>query len=421
MTTLVRGGSVVASDGSVRASDIVIQGERIAAVEPAGSVPVGTAEVIDAGGLWVLPGVVDAHVHFDEPGRDDWEGFDSGSAAAAAGGVTTVVDMPIDCDPPTTTAARVAAKAALVGARSRVDVAIWGGLVPESVGELDAMSAAGVAGFKAFGCSSGWDDFPAADAATLRAGFEAGARHDVPVALHCEFDELGHSAASELTSLRWAAGLASSVAGARLHAVHISSAEAVDEATRWPGVTVETAPHYLTLTAADAARIGPLALCAPPIRDSANRAQLWDRVRGGRVLCVASDHSPCPPARKAGPFPFAGISGVETLLPLLSTAVSVGELDLAGLVRLTTAAAGWLRLPAKGAIAPGYDADIALVDPHARWTVGPDTLWCRHQLSPFIGRTLHGRVIRTLVRGRTVFTLDDGPCEPGGGRFLRPA
>jgi allantoinase len=353
-------------------------------------------------------------VHFDEPGREDWEGFDSGSAAAAAGGVTTVVDMPIDCDPPTVSAELVRAKARAAARHSRVDVAIWGGMVPGSVGELAGMADAGVVGFKAFACPSGWAEFPPVDEATLAAGLAEAARRDLPVAVHCELEQLGHGVESEVAAVRWAAGLAAA-AGARLHVVHASSAAAVDEAACWPNVTVETCPHYLLLDDRDAREIGPAAHCSPPIRDAANRKQLWDRLGDG-IGSIASDHSPCPPAARTGASPWAGIDGVGLSLPLLLSA----GLSPSRLAEVSTAAAGILRLTGKGRIEPGYDADLALVDPIASWVIGPDTTWSRHRQSPFAGRRLTGRVVATLVRGRTVFWLGDGPGPAGGARVLAP-
>jgi allantoinase len=324
--------------------------------------------------------------------------------------------MPIDCDPPTVTAALVRAKVAAAARHSRVDVAVWGGLVPQSVGQLAGMVDAGVVGFKAFACPSGWDDFPPADEPTLLAGLDVAARLDVPVAVHCELDPLGHTVASEVEAVRWVAGLAAA-AGARLHVVHVSSAAAVTEARRWPAVTVETCPHYLTLDDRQAAEAGPAAHCAPPIRDEANRAALWDHLSKGAIDVVASDHSPCPPAKKAGASPWAGIDGVGMALPLL---LSSGRLSLPQVAGLLTGAARVLGLPAKGQLAVGFDGDLALIDPERRWTVDPASLLTRHRQSPYAGMTITGRVLQTLVRGRVVFDLDRGPCDAGGGQFVSP-
>jgi allantoinase len=411
---VIRGGTVVTPTGEAQGDVVVGDDGRVAAVVEAGTADASGVASIDAGGLLVLPGMIDAHVHFDEPGRADWEGFDTGSAAAAAGGVTTVVDMPIDCDPPTVNAPAVVAKAAAVRLHSRVDVAMWGGLVPGSVIALGSMLDAEVVGFKAFACPSGWDDFPAADEATLAAGLGVAASAGVPVAVHCELASLGRTADSEVAAVRWAAGLARQ-AGARLHVVHVSAAAAVDDARRWSDVTVETCPHYLVLDSDEAAAIGPAARCSPPIRSAANRELLWQRLLGGQVDCVASDHSPCPPEFREGAEPWSGIDGVGMVLPLLLSSGRIGPVDVA---RVTTAAARILRLPAKGVVAPGYHADLALVDPAATWTVSQSTLWSRHRCSPYVGRTLQGRVELTLVRGRVVFSASEGPSPGAGGEVV---
>jgi len=407
VTLVVRGGTVVTPTGTGQA-DVIVDGGRIVALGPPGGADTTANSTLDAGGLLVMPGMVDAHVHFDEPGRSDWEGFDTGSAASASGGVTTVVDMPIDCDPPTVTAGAVAAKADMARRYSRVDVALWGGLVPASVGNLEAMAAAGVAGFKAFACPSGWDDFPPIDEASLSSGLAVAARLGLPVAVHCELEALGHTIESEVAAVGWAARLAAT-AGARLHVVHASSAAAVDEARGWPGVTIETCPHYLTLEPT-----GPESQCFPPVRDAGERDRMWSRVVTGAVDSVASDHSPCPPARRAT---WAGIDGAGMTIPLL---LSGGRLTYSQVSRLTTAAARILRLPGKGAIAPGFDADLALVDPTATWLVGAGTQWSRHQQSPYVGREITGRVLTTTVRGRIVYSLADGPAAPGGAALIRP-
>jgi allantoinase len=413
---VVRGGDVV-RDGRVERLDVVIVDGAIRGLQPAGTAETTGARVVDAGGLQVFPGVVDAHVHFDDPGRSWWEGFDAGSAAAVAGGVTTVVDMPIDSDPPTITVTAMRAKADAARRRSRVDVALWAGLTPTSISELPAMAAAGAAGFKAFACPSGWDDFPPVDDASLDAGCHVAAGFDIPVAVHCERPDLASGPGTEIEAVRWAAAIAVD-AGARLHVVHVSAHGAVEEARRWPGVTTETCPHYLTLTDDDVERIGATARCAPPIRDAANRDALWSLLRAGEIDWVASDHSPCPPEQKRGPEPWNGISGVQLTLSVL---LDDGALDPPTLAHLTTAAARALRLRRKGAIKIGMDADLALVDPTRRWTVTPDALFDRHRSSPLVGRTLTGQVVHTLVRGRTVFTVNRGVItDPGGGQVLRP-
>lgn len=388
----------------------MVSAGRVVDVVAAGTASGST--VLDADGLLVLPGMVDAHVHLDEPGRTGWEGFDTGSAAAAAGGVTTVVDMPIDSDPPTVTASAVRAKVAAAVASSRVDVALWGGLVPGHLDQLVPMAREGVAGFKAFACPSGWDDFPPVDEDTLRNGAGVARSLGLPVAVHCELAALGHTIASEVAAVRWAAGIVTG-AGARLHVVHASSAEGIDEARRWPGVTVETCAHYLVLAPGpDAA-----AHCFPPIRGAASREALWERVVVGAVDVMASDHSPCPPELRLADPPWAGVDEIGMTIPLL---LSSGRVRVERIASMTTAAARLLDLPGKGAVAPGFDADLALVDPDEKWTPGPETLWTRHRCSPYAGRALKGRVVATMVRGRVVYTTDNGPGPAGGGRLVRP-
>jgi allantoinase len=416
---VIRGGQVVHSRGALPA-DVLIDAGCIVAVTEPGAGPAARRS-IDATGLMVLPGAIDAHVHFDAPGRDDWEGWQTGSLAAAAGGVTTVIDMPIDSDPPTIDAASVRVKQGVATASSLVDFALWGGLVPQNAAALDDLLQSGVVGLKAFMCDSGWPAFPRCDVEALSKGMRAAARAGLPVAVHCEdpayfgAGEGDRPEVAEIAAVEAAATAAASV-GARLHVVHCSSARAAVRAKQWASVTVETCPHYLMLAAADVARLGAEAICYPPIRDGDNRARLWDAVQNGTVDSIASDHSPCPPSSKEGPLPFAGITGVQTTLSLLlsSTALSLPEVS-----RLRTAAARIFGLSRKGEVAPGHDADLALVDLNATWTVNAATLRDRQRRSPFCGEMLQGVVQATLVRGQVVYETGRQISDPIG-RFCRP-
>ena len=412
---VVRGGLV---DDAAR--DVVVSRGMIVDVTEAGAGGRGR-KVIDATGLAVLPGAVDAHVHFDAPGRDEWEGWATGSLAAVAGGVTTVVDMPIDSDPPTTDVDAVRAKRAVAETSSLVDFALWGGLVPQNARDLGPLLDAGVVGLKAFLCDSGWPDFPACDPDALDRGMAAAALAGLPVAVHCEEPSLFEGGgserpvASEVAAVA-RAGAAAVAHGARLHVVHCSSPDAVLEAKRWAGTTVETCPHYLTLNQDDVRRIGSDAVCCPPVRGELDRRRMVALAADGTIDSVASDHSPCPPERKEGSSPFAGVAGVETTLSVL---LSLGQLSLRDIVRLRGAAAALCGLAHKGAVAPGYDADLALVDLGATWTVAPGTLHSRHRRSPFLGRVLPGVVAATIVGGVVVYEAGGQAAEPSG-RFLTP-
>jgi allantoinase len=412
---IVRGGLV---DDEAR--DVVVSGGTI--VDVTGPGAGGPARhIIDATGLAVLPGAVDAHVHFDAPGREEWEGWATGSLAAAAGGVTTVVDMPIDSHPPTTDAGAVQEKREVAERSSLIDFALWGGLIPQNARALGPLLDTGVVGLKAFLCDSGWPEFPACDADALARGMAAASRARVPVAVHCEeaslFAEGGSTrpVASEVAAVAQA-GAAAVAHGARLHVVHCSSPDAVLEAKRWAGTTVETCPHYLALNEDDASGIGADAACCPPVRGEVDRRRMVALVADGTIDSVASDHSPCPPALKEGSGPFPGVSGVQTALSVL---LSLGELSLRDIVRLRGAAAAVCGLEHKGALAPGYDADLALVDVAETWTVGRGTLHSRHRRSPFLGRVLPGVVVATIVAGVVVYEAGRQAAEPSG-RFVTP-
>ena len=417
---LVVSGGTVASSRGVSRRDVVVEAGAICAVTEPGEGG-GARRRIDATGLTVFPGAIDAHVHFDTPGREDWEGWASGSLAAAAGGVTTVIDMPIDSDPPTIDPPSVRTKCDTAAASSLVDFALWGGLVPHNADSPGPLLRSGIVGLKAFMCESGWPEFPPCGPEVLSRGMKAAAQVGLPVAVHCEDPAFfgpgpdDRSVTSEVAAVATAASLAAAQ-GVRLHVVHCSSAAAVAQAKRWPGVTVETCPHYLTLTEEDVRRIGSDALCAPPVRDEANRLELWRALRQGLIDTIASDHSPCPPWGKVGPSPFAGVSGVQTTLSLLLTD---GSLSLSEVSRLRTSAARLFGLRRKGIVAPGFDADLVLVDLDARWTVGAGTLHDRHRRSPFLGQSLRGVVQATIVRGTVIYEAGRRVADPIG-QFVMP-
>lgn len=443
---IIRAGSVV-SDAGVTVADVAIADGRIAAVAPeiAGS---ARAE-IDAAGLYVFPGVIDAHVHFNEPGRTAWEGWATGSRAFAAGGGTTCCEMPPNASPPTIDGAALDAKLATAAAQSVVDFALWGGLIPGNRDRLDELAARGVVGFKAFMSQSGTPDFAAADDLTLYEGMAHAARLGLIVAVHAESDVItarlaARAVAAGTTGVRdylasrpvvaelEAIGRAiffAAETGCALHIVHVSSGRGIAlvaaARTRGVDVTCETCPHYLVFTEEDVEGIGALAKCAPPIRGEDDREALWKSLAAGDITMVASDHSPAPPEMKQSADFFqvwGGISGVQSTLPLLlSEGYHRRKLPLPLLAQATASTvARRFRLPAKGRIAPGYDADLALVDLDAGYTLTKDDLLDRHRQSPYIGRTFRGRVARTLLRGVT--TVRDGKIAAApAGRLVRPA
>lgn len=410
----IRGGRVIL-EWAERDADVLIEGERIAAIVPRGE---GSArEEIDASGLVVFPGAVDAHVHFNEPGRTDWEGWEAGSRGAAAGGVTTVVDMPLNSIPPTTTVAAFDAKREAAERSSIVDFALWGGLTAGA--DLAGLVARGAVGVKAFLCDSGVPEFPPVTVDDI-------SRAGVLVAVHAEDPALLRSRAATWAESRPAEAEVRAVSalaktGARVHVVHLSSADAVASLGR--NMTAETCPHYLAFTADDAERAGALLKCAPPIRGSSDRDRLWQALVERRIAYVASDHSPSTAERKGGDIwsAWGGIAGVQTLLPLLLTEGArrrgLSLLRIAEMV--ASAPARLLGLARKGRIEAGADADLALVDPHREWTLDPADLWTRSGLSPWVGRRFTGAVVRTIVRGRTVHDRGAFPMSPGYGRLVR--
>ena len=444
---VVRSRRVVTPDG-VRDAAIAVRDGRIEFVGAIEEIMEGLRAfpdtLVDFSDRVVLPGAVDVHVHVNEPGRSEWEGFATATAAAAAGGVTTLVDMPLNSSPVTTSEASLREKKESARHNCRVDVGFHGGLVPESVDRMAELSASGVLGVKTFLCDSGLDEFPATGADDLRTAMASLAAEGLPLLAHAELDE--HVRTVHEPS-RYASYLASRPrecehaairtlietsreTGCRVHIVHLSSADALDDLAnaRREGVpvSVETCPHYLFF---DAGRVddGDTRLkCAPPIREAENRERLWQGLLDGSIDLVASDHSPCLPEMKhldSGDFARAwgGIASLGLGLAALWSEGRERGVTLPQLAEWTSAAPAALvgLSDRKGAIAPGRDADLVVWDPDTELAVTEETLRFRHPLSPYVGTTLAGVVERTYLRGHVVF--DDGRLtgEPQGEPLSR--
>jgi allantoinase len=440
---VIRGGTVVLPTGQ-RPADIAITNGVITAI---GSEVREGVEVIDATDLVVLPGVVDAHVHFNEPGRANWEGWEAGTRGAAAGGVTTVLEMPLNAHPPTTTPAAFDEKVAVASQKSLVDFGLWGGLVPDNLQNLETLHQRGVVGFKAFMSDSGIDDFHRVSDGVLAIGLKTAARLNAIVGVHAESQEMlaahgapnplawcrARPAAAEVAAIRrLLACMRGAGKGVRAHVVHVSCVEGLAEVnearSKGVSITAETCPHYLAFTEEDFERIGPPLKCAPPIRDAATREKLWDEVLAGRVDLIASDHSPCPAADKQkGEHDiwqaWGGVAGIQaTLLVLLTDGRHGRGLSFERIAHLTATAPAQLfgLYPRKGAIAVGADADLVIVDPTREWAFDSRHLQTRSGVSAYLGKQFTGAVARTLVRGKTVFSDGNVTGTPGWGQLLRP-
>jgi allantoinase len=407
---------------------IWIAGGTIERVTAWDDVPVG-ARVDDLGELAVLPGIVDTHVHLNEPGRTEWEGFATATRAAAIGGVTSLVDMPLNSIPPTTTREAFAAKRDAARGQCAVDVGFWGGVVPGNAGELGGMVADGVRGFKCFLVDSGVPEFGWVGEAELAPAMEILARLRVPLLVHAEVAGPIDRATASLAGAdphRYATYLASRPEGAeeqaialvtglckqtraRTHIVHHSAASALPllREARAQGLplTAETCPHYLHFTAEAIADGATPFKCAPPIRSAANRELLWNALAAGVLDFIASDHSPCTPALKAGDFVSAwgGIAGLQLALPVVWTEASARGHTLVDIARWMAAGPAKLAgLADKGAIAPGRHADLVAFADDERTTVTPESIHHRHHVTPYAGETLSGVVHATYLRGARI-------------------
>jgi len=446
---IVRGNRVIVPDGECAAS-IHIRGGVIEKISSFNDVPAVT-NIYEAGDSAVMPGLVDTHVHINEPGRTEWEGFFTATRAAAAGGITTLIEMPLNSIPATTNVAALQAKLAAADGKLSVDTGFWGGVVPGNAHELRGLWEAGCFGFKCFLIDSGVQEFASVGEPDLRDALPLLARIGAPLLGHCELPGPIIEAAEHLpdnasrTSYQtWLAlrpQAAESVAidlllrlgtefGARVHVVHLSSAEAIPQiqTSRAAGrqLTVETCPHYLTFASEEIPDRATHFKCAPPIRERKNREQLWAGLREGAIDMIATDHSPCAPEMKrqnSGDFldAWGGISSLQLSLPAVWTEAKLRGFSFIHLARWLCEAPACLAGldKQKGAIAPGRDADLVIWNPDAGFTVDPAQLHHRHKLTPYAGRDLMGIVEATFLRGVKIFDRGKFCASPAGRVLLR--
>ena len=403
----------VVIERTVRPATIHIESGHIARIDDAHA-------DIDYGDLVIMPGVVDSHVHVNEPGRTEWEGFETATRAAAAGGITTIVDMPLNSIPPTTTVNALRAKVEAMRGKLHVDVALWGGVIPGNLDQLRPMLDAGARGFKCFLVHSGVDEFPNVSESELRAAAGELAPTGAPLLVHAELPQYireptgdpaaydtwlqSRPKAAEDEAIELLLRVADET-GAHIHVVHLSSANSLETIRRGRTLTAETTPHYLHL---DAERIPPGRCeykCAPPIREHENRERLWRGLADGVIDLVVSDHSPCTPHLKGHDFmkAWGGIASVQFVLPLVWTEASRRGHSLADVARwICEGPARLARLPQKGRIAIGNDADFVVWSPDEAFVVDPSIIEHRHKITPYAGETLRGVVKETWLRGERV-------------------
>jgi allantoinase len=439
---------VVTAD-AVRPAALLVEADRILEVIAPEQVPPQT-EVHDFGNAAILPGLVDSHVHINDPGRAEWEGFLTATRAAAAGGCTLLVDMPLNCLPATTNPAALDAKRAAAKGRCRVDWMAWGGVVRDNLHDILPLANAGVPGFKCFLVHPGIDGFTMVTESQLRAALPHVARTGLPLLVHAELPAPIVAATENLADRYWTlyeTNLETRPEEAelsairmllsacrefkfRLHIVHLSASKALPElrAARSEGlpVTVETCPHYLHLTAEAIPGGATLFKCAPPIRSRDNCEQLWQGLRDGTIDLVATDHSPCPPEMKRlaeGNFRSAwgGIASLSLALPLMYTEASRRGFSLSDIANWMSEAPANLAgcHTKKGRLAAGHHADFVVFDPESEFVVSEDRLHYRHPVSPYLGEKLRGVVKATYLRGRKVFGDGEFPGEPLGMEYRR--
>lgn len=382
------------------------------------------------GNMVIMPGVIDAHVHINEPGRTEWEGFETATKAAAAGGITTLIEMPLNASPVTTTVEAFKLKLKAAEGKLHVNCGFYGGVIPSNIDDLDELLNAGVFGIKAFLTHSGIDEFPNVTEADLRKALPILKKHDAKLLVHCELQSpIGGVGTTHVSPRSYAAYLASrppkwetdAIAlmirfseefDIHVHIVHVSAAEALplirDARKRGLRITAETCPHYLVFCAEEIPDGATEYKCAPPIRERANNELLWEALKDGTLNFVSTDHSPAPPEmkeRETGDFmkAWGGIAGLQFLLPAFWTGAKERGFSLDDVARLLcNSPADFLGLKRKGRIAPGCDADLVIWDPEANFVVKEEMIQYRHKLTPYLGQTLQGVVDRTISRGDVI-------------------
>ncbi|MEU6766222.1 allantoinase AllB [Streptomyces sp. NPDC046853] len=435
---VLRSTRVITPQGT-RAASVTVSGGKIAAVLAYDAdVPAG-ARIEDLGDDVLLPGIVDTHVHVNDPGRTEWEGFWTATRAAAAGGITTLVDMPLNSLPPTTTVDNLRTKQEVARTKAHIDVGFWGGALPDNVGDLGPLHDAGVYGFKCFLSPSGVDEFPHLDQDRLATSMAEIAGFGGLLIVHAEdpheLDAAPHKSGpkytdyldtrprvSEDAAIEGLIGLAKRL-GARVHVLHLSSSNALPliAAAKREGVklTVETCPHYLTLTAEEVPDGASEFKCCPPIREAANQDLLWDALADGTIDCIVTDHSPSTADLKTDDFATAwgGISGLQLSLPAIWTEARKRGHSLEDVVRwMSTRTSELVGLDQKGAIEAGRDADFAVLAPDETFTVDPAELQHRNRVTAYAGKTLSGVVKSTWLRGERI--LHGGEFSEPAGRLL---
>jgi allantoinase len=446
---IIRNGHVVLRD-DVKRADLAIRNGKIAAIAEA--ITETAYQVVDAAGQYVMPGMIDTHVHICEPGRTEWEGFETGTKALAAGGTTTYIDMPLNALPATTTRKAFDLKRSAAEGKNYVDYAFYGGLVPGNLQNLQELSDAGVVAFKCFMATCGSDlpdDFKNVDDYTLYVGMKKLAEMGALLSIHAENAEITDRLAEEMIkqgkitpsdyvasrpvftevdAIRRALLLAKET-GCKLHFVHISSAAGVEEIIKarneGQDVTLESCPHYFTITTSQFEQIGPLAKCSPPLRDEVEQEKLWKALKQGKIDMLTSDHSPCPPEMKYSESNnifevWGGISSCQNNVDLMfDEAVNKHKVPVTQFVRMiATTPAKRFNLGAKGEIAISKDADIILVDPNQSYVVNAENLYYRHKHSPYINRKINCRVTKTFIRGKLVFDFNLGIVGEPIGQFI---